>query len=94
MESKLLSEIIEKLIQRKDEQHNVIVRQNFESAIEEIKDIFDSYGSKIWVLHKDPAKLLYDFWQSSSDACPLEVSEAEEQENKFELFVNNLNFTT
>lgn len=38
MES-LIDKIIDKLIARKDEQHNPIVRREFESAIEEIKEI-------------------------------------------------------
>lgn len=31
--------------------------------------------------------LLSEFWQTSSDACPLEVSEAEKQEVAFKAFV-------
>lgn len=34
--------------------------------------------------------LLNEFWQRSSDACPLEASEAEEQENEFVKYVNAL----
>lgn len=34
--------------------------------------------------------LLNEFWQRSSDACPLEASEAEAQENAFIKFVNSL----
>lgn len=35
----LTDKIIEKLIVRKDEQHNPIVRREFEAAIEEIKEL-------------------------------------------------------
>ena len=31
--------------------------------------------------------LLYEFWQRSSDACPLEAGEAEQQESSFADFV-------
>jgi hypothetical protein len=33
--------------------------------------------------------LLHDFWQQTSDACPLECGEAEEQEKKFSEFIEN-----
>ena len=33
--------------------------------------------------------LLHEFWQQTSDACPLECGEAEEQEKKFSEFVEN-----
>jgi len=36
----------------------------------------------------DPRKLLYEFWQRSSDACPLEVGEAEKQEELFKQWVS------
>ena len=34
------------------------------------------------------SELLAEFWQSSSDACPLECGEAEKQENEFNKFIN------
>ena len=33
--------------------------------------------------------LLHEFWQQTSDACPLECSEAEGQEKKFSEFIEN-----
>lgn len=33
--------------------------------------------------------LLFEFWQQTSDACPLECGEAEEQEKKFSEFIEN-----
>jgi hypothetical protein len=33
--------------------------------------------------------LLHDFWQQTSDTCPLECGEAEEQERKFSEFIEN-----
>ncbi len=34
--------------------------------------------------------LLNEFWQRSSDACPLDAAEAEAQENEFIKYVNSL----
>jgi len=40
---------------------------------------------------KDEAKdLLYKFWQRTSDACPLEATEAERQEIEFSKWVSSL----
>jgi hypothetical protein len=36
--------------------------------------------------------LLYKFWQRTSDACPLEVSEAEKQEEDFKKWVKSLDW--
>lgn len=36
--------------------------------------------------------LLYFFWQRSSDACPLECSEAEKQEVEFKEWVKTIDF--
>lgn len=38
---------------------------------------------------QDPRGFLHAFWQRTSDACPLECTEAEEQEKWFEGFVND-----
>lgn len=38
--------------------------------------------------------LLHEFWQRSSDACPLEVSEAEQQEREFKNWVLEKHNTT
>lgn len=46
----------------------------------------------LWALDRDPKKLLHEFWQRSSDACPLECDEAEKQEKEFAVFVENLCF--
>ena len=32
--------------------------------------------------------LLHQFWQSASDACPLECTEAEKQQKQFEEFID------
>lgn len=35
----------------------------------------------------EPEKLLHNFWQRSSDACPLEASQAEHEEKEFEKWI-------
>jgi hypothetical protein len=41
---------------------------------------------RFWKLN-EPEKLLHDFWQRASDACPLEASIAEQEEKQFEKWV-------
>lgn len=36
--------------------------------------------------------LLYKFWQRTSDACPLEATEAEKQEKEFKEWVMSLDW--
>ncbi len=43
----------------------------------------------LWALDIDPKKLLQEFWQRSSDACPLEATEAEKQETEFNNWVDD-----
>lgn len=35
----------------------------------------------------EPGKLLHEFWQRTSDACPLETTQAEHEEKEFEKWV-------
>ena len=68
----------------------------------EIERIVEEYSKELqhhkdttvglWALDSDPKKLLYEFWQRSSDACPLECGESEKQEKEFEAFVEKLFF--
>lgn len=46
----------------------------------------------LWCTDRPLENLLTDYWQSSSDACPLEATEAEAQENGFREFVRKLQF--
>lgn len=46
----------------------------------------------LWATDRPLENLLTDFWQSSSDVCPLEAGEAEKQENLFREFVQKLQF--
>jgi hypothetical protein len=61
---------------------------------EEIKELvhFKDSSSGLWCTDRPLENLLTDYWQSSSDACPLEISEAEEQEQGFREFVRKLQF--
>lgn len=43
----------------------------------------DNVGKWVFPASQDPCTLLTKFWQRSSDACPLEATEAERQENEF-----------
>lgn len=60
--------------------------------LEKIKDLqhFKDINTGLWALDTDPKQLLNKFWQRTSDACPLECSEAEKQEMEFEKFVKDL----
>lgn len=40
-------------------------------------------------IKEDIKNLLHEFWNSSSDACPLEASEQEEQEKAFADFIED-----
>lgn len=45
-------------------------------------------GDNNALLNKEAlTKLLHTFWQRSSDACPLEVGEAEQQEKEWKQFI-------
>jgi len=40
-------------------------------------------------IKEDVKNLLHEFWNSSSDVCPLEASEQEAQEKAFAEFIEN-----
>lgn len=48
----------------------------------------DPASAKLYLMRKNPADLLDEFWQRSSDACPLEATEHEKQLNEFRDFAN------
>ncbi len=66
----------------------------FDEFSEEIKKLVHHRDTSVglYAMDQDPANLLYKFWQRSSDACPLECSEAEDQENNFYNWVSDLCF--
>lgn len=37
----------------------------------------------LYAIDKDPSNLLEDFWQRTSDACPLEATQAEKETDEF-----------
>lgn len=44
---------------------------------------------QVVISHKDLLKLLANFWQRTSDACPLECIEAEKQEKEWEIYIKD-----
>lgn len=52
----------------------------------DLKTVLERY----WQL-QEPGKLLHKFWQRSSDACPMEASQAEKEEKAFEDWVKENN---
>lgn len=70
---------------------NVMTEREVDQLAQELADLveFKLNNSGRFIMNKgvDPKNLLQDFWQVSSDACPLEASKAEEQENKFHDYV-------
>lgn len=65
--------------------------EEFENKQKELQHHRDTTVG-LWALDRDPKNLLHEFWQRSSDACPLEASEAEKQEKEFQEFVEKLSF--
>jgi len=60
----------------------------------DLKRLLHHYDTTIglYCTDKDPATLLRMFWQRSSDACPLEASEAEEQEKLWAEWIQKITF--
>jgi len=56
-----------------------------EPLYDELKDVIE-----IILKSKLTGSLLYKFWQRTSDACPLEIGQAEEQEMKFKEWTKTL----
>jgi len=46
----------------------------------------------LWCLDRNPKKLLTEFWNRESDACPLEASLSEKQELEFSQWVETISF--
>jgi hypothetical protein len=55
----------------------------YEFKVHELEQVI----SKLVALYDIAPGLLHKFWQRSSDACPLEVSEAEQQENEWRKWI-------
>jgi len=56
--------------------------QDFCTEIKELEDHKEATVG-LWAIDKEPFDLLHEFWQRSSDACPLECTEAEKQQDDF-----------
>jgi len=55
----------------------------YEFKVHELEQVI----AKLVSLYDIAPGLLHLFWQRSSDACPLEVSEAEKQENEWRMWI-------
>lgn len=57
----------------------------FEVFTKEIKKLIHHRDSTVnlYAMNSDPCDLLHKFWQRKSDACPLECTEAENQQDEF-----------
>jgi hypothetical protein len=52
------------------------------------KSDFDRMCSDLQKLLLNSKEMLHEFWQRTSDACPLEATEAETEETQFKEFVD------
>ena len=102
----LIEKIIKILSQKSTEQHNPIVRREFESAINDIRnEVFDeiklfekyeyayniSFG--IVVTETTPCDLLHEFFNSKSDANKyLNAEQQEDVENEFSEYVKTISY--
>lgn len=71
------------------EHHNLLA--GVSAKLKEVIHFYDS-SQGLWCTDRKLEDLLTDYWQSSSDACPLEATEAEAQEIGFREFVKKLQF--
>lgn len=66
---------------------NMMDERDCEKLYMEINELVQFRDANVgkWAFDKkeEPCSLLHRFWQRSSDACPLEASEAEKQEDEF-----------
>ena len=71
---------------------SIIKQISKEASLDELLAEKTEAEIRTWVVNEFSwvQNLLHDFWQLSSDACPLEANESEEQENAFKEFVDNL----
>jgi len=98
MDSKeLISEICkDRISEKKDLISELAVMQHeqVEQFIKEIKKLVHHKDTTcgLFALDCDPKDLLHQFWQSSSDQCPLECTESEKQEQDFEDWITDLCF--
>lgn len=93
-------ETIEKELKAKEEaaEKERKAREAAEKKIQvneaDLKRLLHHYDTTIglYCTDKDPATLLRMFWQRSSDACPLEASQAEEQERLWAEWIQKVTF--
>jgi len=104
IDSDYFSDIAEKLLQNfepkkcmpeginsKEEHEEYLKAIGYEKYVKDLEHFKDS-SIGLNVTDKPIGDLLKMFWQSSSDACPLERSEAEKQQAKFNEFVKSISW--
>jgi hypothetical protein len=88
--------ILEILVYQKqyDEKRIKKLKFDIESKEEHIKHLkhFKDSSVGLHVTDKPIGDLLHMFWQRSSDACPLEISEAKKQEEQFEYWIKSISW--
>ena len=66
-------------------------KKEFESFMDGLKQLIHHKDTTCgaWALNQEPHYLLEKFWQRTSDACPLEATEAEKQETDFHNWIDD-----
>jgi len=78
-------------INSKEEHEEYLKAIGYEKYVKDLQHFKDS-SVGLNVTDKPIGDLLRMFWQSSSDACPLECSEAEKQEEEFKEWVKSVSW--
>lgn len=78
-------------ITSKEEHEEYLNHIGYEKYVKDLQHFKDS-SIGLNVTDKPIGDLLSMFWQSSSDACPLECSEAEKQEAEFKKWVKSVSW--
>ena len=68
-----------------------IAKEIYDKLIKDLQHHKDTTVG-LFATDKEIANLLYMFWQRSSDACPLEIGEAEKQESEFKEWVKTVSW--
>lgn len=78
-------------INSKEEHEEYLKAIGYEKYVKDLQHFKDS-SIGLYVTDKPIGDLLQMFWQRSSDACPLECSEAEKQEAEFKEWVKSVSW--
>ena len=78
-------------INSKEEHEQYLKDIGYEKYVKDLQHHKDTTVG-LYATDKEIGDLLHLFWQRSSDACPLEVGEAEKQEVAFKEWVKTISF--